>query len=136
MKKLRRKAREEALKILYKMDLTDKWDISAYQEEIKYGNIDNYEKIKEYLGFLVSSILENIHFIDSKITPRIRNWKLERLGILERNILRIAIAEMLLSRDVPPKVAIDEAIELAKKFVNRDAGKFVNGVLDGILKEN
>ncbi len=135
MKKYRRKAREEALKILYKMDLTDKWDATAFDEEILFGNIKDYDQIKEYLTFLVETILEHKEVIDEKIRPRIKNWKLERLGILERNILRIAIAEMLFSQDVPPKVAIDEAIEIAKKYVSLDAGRFVNGVLDGILKE-
>ncbi len=135
MKKVRRKAREEALKILYKMDLTDNWDLSAFEEEISYGNLRDLDEIREYLTFLVQTVLDHKEAIDNKIRPRIKNWKLERLGILERNILRLAIAEMLFSPDVPPKVAIDEAIEIAKKYVSVDAGKFINGVLDGVLKE-
>ncbi len=131
----RRRAREEALKILYKMDLLDRWERKALEEEISYGNISDFEKIKDYLLFLIETILENRSLIDEKIKKRVKNWKFERLGILERNILRIAIAELLFSPDVPPKVAIDEAIEIAKKYVSRDAGKFVNGVLDGVLKE-
>ncbi len=135
MTKLRRKAREAALKILYKMDLTDRWDESALKEELEYRSIKDIDEVEEYLVFLVNTILENKRLIDDKIKARTRNWKLERLGILERNILRIAIAEMLFSHDVPHKVAIDEAIEIAKKYVSPEAGKFVNGVLDSILKE-
>lgn len=93
------------------------------------------EKNLEFLDKLISKIKENKKTIDKTIKKHLINWKLERLSYIDRAILRIATCELLYFDDIPPKVSIDEAIELAKEFSDQDAKRFVNGVLDAIYKK-
>jgi len=132
---IRRRSREEALKILYKMDIIDNWDISVMTEELSVREIRDLEKIDDYLEFLVNSIVTNKSFIDQKLITKLKNWKLGRLGVIERNILRVGVSEFYFSKDVPNKVVINEAIELAKKYSTKDSAGFINGILDSIYKE-
>jgi len=75
---------------------------------------------------------EKMKEIDSLIRQSSRNWRLERMSRLDRSILRLAVFEILYREDIPPKVSIDEAVELGKRFGNRESGKFINGILDDI----
>ena len=77
-------------------------------------------------------MFDNKSNIDGKISKASRNWKIERMPRLERCILRLAVFEILYIEEIPPKVSIDEAVELAKKFCGEESGGFVNGVLDNI----
>lgn len=90
---------------------------------------------KKYTKKLVLSVYENLPRIDEIIKKHIENWRLERLSIVDKNILRIAIQEMISGDDIPMTVSINEAIEIAKKFGDTKSGMFVNGVLDSIKKD-
>lgn len=90
----------------------------------------------EYARKLVEGTLGHQEEIDRLIRDQADNWRLERMPPVDRNILRLAIFEMLHERDVPKLVVVDEAIELAKRFGSEQSGRFVNGLLDGLLKQH
>ncbi|HBA53491.1 transcription antitermination factor NusB [Syntrophorhabdus aromaticivorans] len=95
-----------------------------------------YQKdIIDYTRFLLSGIKDNKGLIDRYIAGASEHWKMERTTYIDRNIIRVGVYEMFFSEDVPPKVAINEAIELGKKYGNEDSGDFINGVLDRVLRE-
>ncbi|MCS7249410.1 MAG: transcription antitermination factor NusB [candidate division WOR-3 bacterium] len=130
---LRRKARRTALIILYIYDLMN-FPLDEIVKEI-LEKVKLSEKNLEFLDKLISKIKENKKIIDKTIKKHLINWKLERLSYIDRAILRIATCEILFFDDIPPKVSINEAIELAKEFSDEDARRFINGVLDAIYKE-
>ena len=127
----RRKSRENAIIILYQRDLLEK----KISEIIESNSLAG----KEYDGFtlkLVNGVEKYKKRIDSLITDVVKNWSLERIAIIDRNILRIAIYEMLYEDDIPLKVSVDEAIEIAKSLGQKDdTPKFINGVLGKILND-
>ncbi len=88
----------------------------------------------EYARRLVEGTLDHTEVIDQMIRSHAENWRLERMPTIDRNILRLAIYEMLHEESVPKVVIVDEAIELAKKFGSENSGRFVNGLLDGVLQ--
>jgi N utilization substance protein B len=90
----------------------------------------------EYAQMLVRGTVDNRERIDALIRGQADNWRLERMPPVDRNILRLAVFEMLHERDTPKLVVLDEAIELAKKFGSEQSGRFVNGLLDGLLKQH
>lgn len=87
-----------------------------------------------YAGELVSGVESYRQEIDERIRAQAENWRLERMPSVDRNILRLAIYEMWHQNDVPKLVVVDEAVELAKRFGSEQSGRFVNGVLDGLMK--
>ena len=89
-----------------------------------------------YAQTLVRGTLEHRQQIDEMIRGQADNWRLERMPAVDRNILRLAVYEMLFEMDIPKLVVVDEAIELAKKFGSEQSGRFVNGLLDGLLKQH
>lgn len=89
-----------------------------------------------YAQLLVRGTVEHREEIDRLIRGQADNWRLERMPAVDRNILRLAVYEMLYEHDIPKLVVVDEAIELAKKFGSEQSGRFVNGLLDGLLKEH
>jgi len=104
---------------------------------LKYCETFPYNQdIIDYTGFLLAGVKKDKEKIDSYIAKASEHWKPERITFVDKNILRLGIYEMLFTEDVPPKVAIDEAIELAKKYGSEDSGEFINGVLDRILKDH
>ena len=130
----RTKSREIALKILYAWEITDdSLDISC--EEYMKNNNSEEDVVVEYAKRLVSGIGSNIKKIDEMILSHATNWRLDRMATIDRNIIRIASFELVFMEDIPPKVAINEAIEMAKKYGSRDSGNFVNGILDKIKDE-
>jgi transcription antitermination factor NusB len=90
----------------------------------------------EYSQALVRGTLDHREEIDTLIRSQADNWRLERMPAVDRNILRLAVYEMLYEMDIPKLVVVDEAIELAKKFGSEQSGRFVNGLLDGLLKQH
>ena len=127
-------AREHALKILYQIDLTrrtledslgDYWG----QEPNKDGEVIGYAQR------LAGGVRENLKDIDDIISEYATNWQLTRMAIIDRNILRMGLFELKYTTDIPPKVAINEAVELAKKYGDLESSKFVNGILDKIHKK-
>jgi transcription antitermination factor NusB len=90
----------------------------------------------EYAQKLVHGTIDNLEKIDELIRTQADNWRLERMPAVDRNILRLAIYEMMYEKETPKLVVLDEAIELAKKFGSEQSGRFVNGLLDGLLKQH
>jgi transcription antitermination protein NusB len=122
------------LKILYQMEV-DRGNPAGALE--RYVKIFPYqEDIVAYTRFLLSGVTKEQAELDRFIVTASDNWKLSRITYVDKNILRVAIYEMLYSTDVPPKVAIDEALELAKKFGAEDSKDFINGILDRVLKDH
>jgi N utilization substance protein B len=126
-------SRETALKILYAWDISGE---SAEECSRKFWEKNDItgEDVKEFSDFLVFGVEKNRKNLDEIITKHATNWRLERMATIDRNVLRIASFELLFAPDIPPKVAINEAIEMAKKYGDKDSGKFVNGILDKINK--
>lgn len=103
---------------------------------VRYCEVFPYQQdIIDYTRFLLSGITEQQAAIDRYIEGASEHWKLGRTTYIDRSILRLGVYEMFFSADVPPKVAIDEAIELGKKYGSEDSREFINGVLDRIFKE-
>jgi N utilization substance protein B len=89
---------------------------------------------KELTKDLVKGILKNEKFIDDEIKKIALNWRIERIANIDKNILRIAVYEILFRGDIPESVSINEAVELAKKYSGDESGKFVNGILGGLVR--
>ena len=128
----RRKLRELALKSLFAIDIGGMEPGYALQMICFSNKID--DENKEFLGKIIYGALENIELIDSKIKEYSIGWRLERLANTDRNILRIAIYELLFCKNIPVKVAINEAVELAKKYGTDESYKFVNGILGTFVR--
>lgn len=131
----RTKARELALQLLYQADVTHA-DVKELIGDFfaMSANADEEPAVKEFAGELVKSVWEHLSLIDEQITKYATNWQLDRMATVDRNILRLASFELLFRPDIPPKVSINEAVELAKKYGDLESGKFVNGILDKINK--
>ncbi len=130
----RRLIREVVMQILYAYDIR-KEDIRKVAEGILPEEISSQPKARDFAFGLLEKIIPNLSLIDSKIRNHADNWELERMAIIDRNLMRIAIAEMLYFPDVPPKVSINEAIEIAKQYSTDKSGRFVNGILDAVRLE-
>jgi len=129
----RRKSRELALKMLYQMETAGDDPEKAL---LKYCELFPHHKdIIDYARHILSGIKREMDTIDRHIDDSSENWNLSRITYVDRNIMRIGIFEMIFSVDCPPKVAINEAIELGKKYGSEESKKFINGVLDRVLKE-
>jgi N utilization substance protein B len=129
----RTKARECALKILYAIDIA-KDDPAKTSEMFWQHNTDCDDEERAFADSLVTGVMKNIEFIDKVISSSATNWELKRMAVVDRNILRFATYELIFREDIPPKVSINEAIDIAKKYGDVDSGKFVNGILDKINK--
>lgn len=129
----RTKARECALKILYAMDITD-GSAKDCVDVFWHGEDKIEDEVKDFAEALVVGVEDNLKVINKKISQYAANWELKRMAVIDRNVLRMAVYELLFKADIPPKVAINEAIDLAKKFGDTESGKFVNGILDKINK--
>ncbi len=129
----RRQARECALEVLYRLDLVGDEPEHTIAEILLRRNPP--DEAETYLRRLVDSALGNQPEIDAVLRRHLARWRLERLTVLDRAILRLAATEILYFDDIPPKVTINEAVEIAKKYGDDDAGKFVNGVLDSVFQE-
>jgi len=129
----RRKAREVALQFLYQLDLNGDANPIPHDEEFWARHpVDDDTRI--FGDGLVRGVKSNQEKIDHAISQFAEHWDLDRMAVVDRNILRLAVYELLWTAEVPPKVAINEAIEIAKKFGNQKSPQFINGILDGILK--
>jgi transcription antitermination factor NusB len=132
----RTKAREFALQVLYQLDITHDDCVASlinFWESREEENLEN--DLKEFTEMLVKGVAGNLNTIDAKISQFAANWELARMAVVDRNILRLSCFELLFRDDIPPKVSINEAVELAKKYSGQEAGKFVNAILDKIKLE-
>ncbi|MDP8264909.1 MAG: transcription antitermination factor NusB [Candidatus Aceula lacicola] len=128
-------ARELVLKVLYQADIR-KEPVSAIAQSFSDLSEINDSEIKSFAQTLLSGIEINSKEIDAKILKYASNWDLDRMAFIDRNILRMGIFELLYMPDVPSKVSINEAIELAKKYGDIESSRFVNGILDKAHKTN
>lgn len=126
-------ARESTLQMLYQAELINK-SIDDTIEKYWSEQESNDESMKEFANRLARGIYANLDAIDERISTYATNWQLSRMAIIDRNILRLGVFEMHYADDIPPKVTINEAVELAKKYGDMESGKFVNGILDRIHK--
>ncbi|MFS0837779.1 transcription antitermination factor NusB [Paenibacillus sp. 1P03SA] len=138
----RRVAREIALQSLYQIDMNgvsaaEAVNVAVHEaENDNEAQVDHKEKIMpEYIRELVDGTLSNRDRIDELLAGYLKGWKMDRLSRVDREVLRLAAFEMLFQEDVPPKVVVNEAIDLAKHFGTDDSGKFVNGVLGKMIKD-
>ena len=136
----RTQARECALQILYQYEINPApvqeviknfWDQTAPSASGKKSSLPA-EEICQFAESLVHGTIQHLEEIDRVIEKATENWQLNRMAAIDRNILRFAVYELLFVADIPPKVTINEAVNIAKKFSQEDSGKFVNGVLDKI----
>jgi transcription antitermination protein NusB len=126
----RRQSRETALQLLYALDITraDVGDVlhAGWTEKMLSP------ELRDFTTTLVTGVIEHRDEIDALIQECSTNWSLERIGLVERNILRFAIYELCFLPDIPPNVTINEAVEVAKKYGTEDAPAFINGILDRV----
>ncbi len=127
-------ARECALKILYQVELTSRpyeKAVEAFWEQ----ESEHEDAVRDLTFKIVHGVFENLSAIDAKISEYATNWQIKRMAVIDRNVLRMGLYELKFATDIPPKVAINEAVDLAKKYGDMESGKFVNGILDRIHKE-
>ncbi len=129
----RRKAREIALQTLYAQEVSGTDWKEAFDDNVERRKPS--DEVVEYAARLVTNVMDEKANLDSLIKDRLENWALERVSVVDRTILRIALSELLHCPEVPASVIMDEAIEIARKFSSADAGRFVNGVLDRLARE-
>ncbi len=128
----RRKAREETLRILFRLEFENtqvEKTLNQYWENKKAS-----EEIKEYSNWLVNGIISNQAKIDNIIQQVSEHWRISRMAVVDRNILRMAVFELVYEENIAPAIVINEAIEIAKKYSGDEASTFVNGILDAIRK--
>lgn len=129
----RRVARETALQVLFQLDFTGEMDSLEQVIEHWAKEFAVSEKNKKFTTELVEGTLQHIQDIDEKISSTAHEWALDRLNTVDRNLMRLAIFEMLYYPDTPQRVTLNEAIEIAKKFGSEESGKFINGILDKLM---
>lgn len=128
----RRRARECALQLLFQLDVNPSDKLDEVFDEYWRGGDDVGATNRRFAEELVRGTLEHRAEIDAVLVKRLEHWDLSRLGGIERNVMRMAVFEMLHRTDVPPVVSINEAVDVAKFFSATESGRFVNGVLDRI----
>lgn len=157
----RREARERAVQFLFQHDLNPPEEVGPALEEFwrslraasqaqarrpagssqsgvgtEHAAPDAAESaLRLFADPLIQGALQHRSEIDTRIQQHAKNWDLHRMAAVDRNILRLAMYEMLYREDIPPVVSINEAVDIAKKYSTEDSGRFVNGILDGLRKE-
>ena len=129
----RRSARELALKFLYQTEFNE----GAIQEQLDqfWMRLSIQDETKSFMKALVESTFLHLAEIDEILKKYSEHWALDRMTVIDRNILRFGVCELLYFSSVPPKVVINEAVEVAKKYGNEESLDFINGVLDKIYKD-
>jgi N utilization substance protein B len=129
----RRKSRELALQALYQGELAGQNGLLIFEEFCVHFQVN--KKAIPYAKKLLDGVQEKGDAINQFISRYAENWRLERMSVIDRNILRLAVYEVHYQDDVPVSVAINEAVEIAKRFSTDDSGPFINGILDSMAKE-
>ena len=125
----RRLARELAVQFLYQYDLSG-GDLAEALRLFWCTQDDVNQTVREFAESLIRGTVENRAQLDERIQQYTEHWELARIAAVDRNVLRLAIYEMLFRDDIPPVVSINEAVDIAKKFSTKESGAFVNGILD------
>jgi len=127
-------SRELALQLLYQIDARGD-EVVTTMEQFFEGEEGTDEEVRVFTRKLVTGTRDSAEEIDALITEAAENWRLDRMALVDRNILRMAVFEMLHLEEIPAKVSINEAIELGKRFSTKQSGSFINGILDRIRRE-
>ncbi len=129
----RRKSREFALQVLYQIEITQQNPLQAiHQVRENFWPPGDQD---EFAQQIILGVMDHRQEIDRLIESHSEHWRLDRISVIDRNILRIAIFELLYCDEIPPKVTLNEAIDLGKRFGSEESGSFINGILDRIQKE-
>ncbi len=132
LKSKRRIVREHVLQILYAYEMNE--ESLQMLIDVTLADIeDNADK--KFAKELVNKVIIHIKDLDQKIIERVANWEMNRIALIDRLLLRMGICELLYFPDIPPKVSINESIEIAKDYSTAGSGKFINGILDAILSD-
>ena len=129
---IRHEAREFALKFLFQTDFNDTPFDEAWEDF--WNKKRAGKKVKAFTLELVQGVMETQMELDDRLQAGSQNWNLKRMAAVDRNVMRLAVYEMLYREDIPPVVSLNEAVRLSKEYGTPDSGKFVNGILDGILR--
>jgi len=129
----RRSSRELALKFLYQFEL-NKGDLDE-QIKLFLERNSSQEGVENFMKELVVSLIDKMEEVDGIIQKFSDHWVLDRMTVIDRNILRMGTCELLFNFSTPPKVVINEAIDIAKKYGNEDSPEFINGILDKVFNE-
>jgi N utilization substance protein B len=129
----RRKAREFALQILFQLDIRKEKPTATLLKRF-WTEFEPDDEVRAFTEEIVTGTYKHQKTINAKVLACAKNWTLERMAVIDRNVLRMAVYEILYRSDIPPSVTINEAIELAKKFGSDESGAFVNGVLDSVAR--
>jgi N utilization substance protein B len=129
----RRLSREFVIQFLYLTDMNE-GEIQN-QLQLFWENHPAAEDVQLFTEVILKDVFDHKEQIDVRLEKYSDNWTLSRMTVIDRNLLRMAASEILYSKTVPPKVAIDEAVEIAKRFGSEDSAHFINGILDRVLKE-
>jgi len=129
----RRKARELAVQVLFHLEYNPGDPDKVFH--LICENFGPSKSIRPFSKKLVLGVCENEKGLDTLISRSSRNWRLERMSRADRSILRLGVFEIVFMKDIPPKVTIDEAVELGKKFGTQESGAFINGILDNIYNK-
>jgi len=127
----RREAREAALQILFQIEFDELKETSS----LEHFWPNRESQSNKYVRELVEGVLSNKVEIDSLIQSYSKNWRISRMLLIDRNVLRMAVYEMLFEEGMAAAIVINEAVELAKKFGSSDSAKFINGILDALSKD-
>lgn len=133
MEMKRRRAREYALQLLFQLNLTGDELSEELLRDFWEGN-DEETDVKDFTYSIVQGTREHIEVIDKIIDNAAEHWSMDRMAVVDRNILRAAAYELFYRPDIPPSVSINEAIEIAKKYSTEESASFINGILDKIQK--
>lgn len=126
----RRQAREKALQILYAHEMTGSEITEILDDLCKPG-----EPYRNFIKALAKRTVAIKTELDDWISQKVEKWALDRLAIIDRILIRVALCEILYFADIPPKVSINEAIDIAKRFSTEKSGAFINGILDAVYKD-
>ncbi|HIJ58117.1 MAG TPA: transcription antitermination factor NusB [Deltaproteobacteria bacterium] len=126
----RRRARVLAIQVLFHLEFSP--DDPSEVFDLICENFDARKSIRDFSKKLVLGVCEKKKILDKVISGASKNWRIERIARLDKSILRLAAFEIMFIEDIPPKVSLDEAVEIGKKFGGEDSGRYINGVLDNI----
>jgi N utilization substance protein B len=129
----RKETREEAVKIVYSMDVNKEFDKQLLSNYISHFELENLDQV--YFTKTIYDLIDNIEEIDNYITENSKDWKINRIAKVDLAILRVALSEILYNDSVPNNVSINEAVEICKKYSKEDSHKFINGILGTVLRE-
>ncbi len=128
----RRIVRERVLQVLYAYEMNNQ-NLDFLEKEILVDIPDKMDE--DFAHNLINRVLVNYKELDKMIKQRVNNWEMNRIALIDKILLRMGICELLYFSDIPPKVSINEVIEIAKVFSTASSGKFINGILDAVLSE-